>query len=77
MDMRQNIICTENQREKPRATAWHKTLLGLLSLHRSRRALARLTAPQLHDLGLTKEEAMTESRRPVWDVATHWRAPKD
>lgn len=75
--MRQNIICTQNQCKKPRVTAWHKALLGLLSLQRSRRDLARLTAPQLHDLGLTKEEATTESRRPVWDVAAHWRAPKD
>ncbi|MGJ8617247.1 MAG: DUF1127 domain-containing protein [Sulfitobacter sp.] len=39
----------------------------------SRRALARLTAAQLEDVGVSASEADHEARRPVWDVPANWR----
>ncbi|MCF6443947.1 DUF1127 domain-containing protein [Nereida sp. MMG025] len=42
--------------------------------YRSRRALAALTAEQLADVGLTRQDALTEAARPVWDVPTNWRS---
>ncbi|SLN18794.1 hypothetical protein PSA7680_00660 [Pseudoruegeria aquimaris] len=33
---------------------------------RSRRALSRLTAHELKDIGLTREQAWTEARREFW-----------
>ena len=41
---------------------------------RQRRALARLDAAALADIGITAAQAMTEARRPVWDVAPGRRA---
>ena len=38
----------------------------------SRRALARLTAAQLEDVGLSASDARREARRPVWDVPANW-----
>lgn len=43
-------------------------------LVRQRRALARLDAERLQDLGLTEGEAQAEAGRPFWDAPRHWRA---
>lgn len=40
---------------------------------RQRRALARLDAARLRDIGLTRDEAEAEASRPVWDAPRHWR----
>lgn len=40
---------------------------------RQRQHLARLDAARLDDLGITRDEAEAESRRPFWDAPTHWR----
>ncbi|MDU8929580.1 DUF1127 domain-containing protein [Alisedimentitalea sp. MJ-SS2] len=45
----------------------------LLSLRRQRSRLARLDAKALADIGLTRDEAMTEAKRPIWDVPATWR----
>ena len=34
--------------------------------YRSRKALARLNSSQLNDIGLTKEQAQQEVKRPFW-----------
>lgn len=47
-------------------------LADLLALDRQRRRLARLDAAALDDIGLTREAAQAEARRPVWDVPDHW-----
>lgn len=39
----------------------------LMSLYRQRRALTLMSDEQLKDLGLTRDQAMAESRRPLWD----------
>lgn len=56
-----------------RAGAW-AALHRAIALHRQRRALARLSSAQLQDIGLTKAQALAESRRAAWDVPAHWRA---
>lgn len=47
-------------------------LLAYLSLYRQRRALAALDSDRLADLGLTRAEAESEAKRPVWDAPRHW-----
>jgi len=44
----------------------------IVALWRERRALARLDARALEDIGLTREAALREARRPIWDVPRHW-----
>ena len=44
------------------------TLTEIIEVHRQRRALARLNAHALEDVGITRDEAMAEARRPFWDL---------
>ncbi|MFN3282329.1 MAG: DUF1127 domain-containing protein [Tabrizicola sp.] len=44
-----------------------------LMLARSRRALAYLDDHLLADIGLSREEAAAEARRPLWDAPSHWQ----
>nr|WP_261384681.1 DUF1127 domain-containing protein [Vannielia litorea] len=48
--------------------------LNLLALRRQRRALARLDAELLKDIGITPDEARTEAARRLWDVPPGWRS---
>ena len=43
-------------------------LWTMLAVWRERRALARLTARELRDLGLDAEAARREAARPFWDL---------
>lgn len=45
-----------------------RTLKRWLAIERERRALARLTDSELRDIGLTREQALRESRRAPWDI---------
>lgn len=47
--------------------------LALLGLRRERRRLALLDSHMLRDIGLSRDEALREAERPVWDVPAHWR----
>ena len=47
---------------------------AMLSLRRQRTRLAQLDAAALHDIGLTRDDALTEAKRPFWDVPDYWRA---
>ncbi|KIC46947.1 hypothetical protein RA28_04285 [Ruegeria sp. ANG-S4] len=47
-------------------------LLDFLSLARQRRALARLDARALEDIGVTREQAQSEAARPMWDAPDNW-----
>lgn len=49
------------------------SFMSLFALWNSRRALAKLDATQLQDIGVSSEIAQKEARRPVWDVPTNWR----
>ncbi|WP_207100644.1 DUF1127 domain-containing protein [Paracoccus shandongensis] len=53
--------------------SWAKRILTMLSVRRSRQALAHLGDEQLRDVGLTREQAADEIARPIWDVPTNWR----
>ncbi|MEM7318220.1 MAG: DUF1127 domain-containing protein [Pseudomonadota bacterium] len=43
------------------------------SVWRQRRALSRLDAAALKDIGVTPEEAGIEARRSPWDAPETWR----
>ena len=44
-----------------------------LSVWSQRRALARLDADRLADLGIDPEEALREAKKPIWDAPIGWR----
>ena len=48
------------------------SLLNMLALYRQRRDLSRLDHDALCDLGISREDALREARRPIWDVPGHW-----
>lgn len=54
---------------RPRPLA---ALAAALAAHRSRNALARLDPHLLRDIGLTREEALAETARPLWKLPAHW-----
>ncbi|KEO56212.1 DUF1127 domain-containing protein [Thioclava pacifica] len=58
----------------PRRTSFFATLARLIESHRSRRALRRLDARLLDDIGRSESEAAEEARRRIWDAPSHWRA---
>lgn len=43
------------------------------ALHRSRRALGKLSAHQLADVGISETEARQEARRGSWDAPSNWK----
>ena len=43
------------------------------ALSRQRRALASLDETRLRDIGLNRDAAETEARRPFWDAPDNWR----
>lgn len=45
-------------------TGW---IMESLDVARTRQRLALLDEDRLRDLGITRAEAMTEARRPIWD----------
>ena len=56
-------------------SAWLPTpsLRAMLAMARQRRQLAALGASRLDDLGLSREQALTEAQRPFWDAPGAWR----
>ena len=48
------------------------SLTQMLSVRKQRRQLRKMDARALSDIGLTRTEALEESRRPMWDVPAHW-----
>ncbi len=51
-------------------------LSTVITLARSRRALAGLDKAALRDVGLTASEARIEARRPFWDLPRAWRGDR-
>jgi uncharacterized protein YjiS (DUF1127 family) len=47
-------------------------LLTLLALRRARRQLAMLEGHRLRDIGLSRDEALAEAHRPLWDAPATW-----
>ncbi|MCH2167231.1 MAG: DUF1127 domain-containing protein [Oceanicola sp.] len=50
-----------------------QSLLRMGALARQRRALARLDAATLRDLGLSAADVDREVARPFWDIPAYWR----
>jgi len=50
-----------------------KTVHGMISLSRSRRALAKLDTDALNDIGVDLRSAQVEAKRTAWDVPQNWR----
>ena len=48
------------------------TFLAAYSLWRERRALSRLDAHLLRDIGKSPSEAAYEAARPFWDAPNRW-----
>ncbi len=44
-----------------------------VALSRQRRDLAALDDTALHDIGVTRDAAETEAKRPFWDAPDNWR----
>ncbi len=57
----------------PRKTSLIRLISLAFSVRRSRRALKRLDDAALRDISLSRQEAETEARRPIWDVPRNWR----
>lgn len=49
-------------------------ILAASDLARSRGSLSKLDDHLLRDIGLSREEALAEAGRPIWDPPRHWRA---
>lgn len=52
---------------------WSRVMAALM-LYRSRRALAQLDSHILNDIGISREQALSEANRAVWDAPDRWRA---
>ena len=58
---------------RPTITRLLYALPRLFALRRERRALLRLDDHMLRDVGLTRDAALSETARPVWDAPLAWR----
>lgn len=64
---------TAHTRTRPRIAANIVARLRLaLVVRAQRRALARADARLLNDIGLTRDQADAEAKRPLWDVPSNW-----
>ena len=57
----------------PKAPSIFVRLATFTALARQRRALAKLDAHLLYDIGVTPKQAADESTKPVWNVPQHWQ----
>lgn len=58
-----------HRRHAPFRASRRASLLDALEMYRQRRALARLDDHALQDIGITREDALAEAKRPFWDIA--------
>lgn len=49
------------------------SLMQVIAVWRSRRALANLDSHALNDIGINAKRAAAEAAKPIWDVPTTWR----
>jgi len=67
-----NCPAAANTTAQPRVSL----LAGLnnaIALWHQRRALKSLDAAALFDIGLTRAQAETEAKRPIWDAPLNWK----
>ncbi len=65
-------ILSNRRRQAKRRAPFLSGLLTLLSIHRERKALSELDDHLLNDIGLTRNDAERETKRPVWDAPERW-----
>ncbi|QYX56123.1 DUF1127 domain-containing protein [Roseovarius sp. SCSIO 43702] len=58
--------CTAFRPMRPRRRT--VSVLTRLAILRERRALARLSDRALRDIGISRDAALREARRPFWDI---------
>ena len=56
-----------------RKTSWWERFLTYRAIAAERRALRKLSAERLADIGRTRVEAETEAARAPWDAPSHWK----
>lgn len=66
-----NQTCVDRVDIKPRISLWTR-MANMLNVRHQRKTLKDLDDHMLRDIGLTREEAMIEAEKPVWDVPRHW-----
>lgn len=49
------------------------SLVRMIDVWRSRRALAKLDGHRLDDIGISAKRAAREEAKPIWDVPATWR----
>jgi uncharacterized protein YjiS (DUF1127 family) len=54
---------------RQRAALQFRTLFGL---HQQRNSLSRLSTRMLLDIGVSRDEALHEGGRPVWNLSRRW-----
>lgn len=63
------MTCHVDAPALPRTSRPRRITLGrMLDVYRQRRALLRLDATALADIGLTRRDALREATRPFWDL---------
>jgi uncharacterized protein YjiS (DUF1127 family) len=69
---RTDIIALGRRRGTGRAFAPFRLLRLALVARVQRRSLATLDDAMLRDVGITRDQALSESKRRVWDVPDGW-----
>ena len=70
-DVARHISCAGAPLRRRHSLA--STLAHAYGVWRQRQALKSLDATRLADLGLTRDQAQAEARRPLWDAPRSWR----
>jgi uncharacterized protein YjiS (DUF1127 family) len=52
---------------------WLQSIVHAFAVARQRRALKELDDSALSDIGISRQEADVEARRPIWDAPSTWR----
>ncbi|MFN3663138.1 DUF1127 domain-containing protein [Yoonia sp.] len=55
-----------------RPSLWRR-VMQFIGLARQRRDLRDLEPHLLDDIGVTRQDALREAEKPLWDVPRHWR----
>jgi len=66
-----NAAVLGNCQPKPRSVLG--TLGHMIAVARQRRQLRALDDHMLADIGVSRQEALTEGRQTVWNAPDHWR----
>ena len=65
-------LATRRVQSAGRAPRLLTLLRTALAARHQRQFLARLDDRTLADIGLTRDQALTEADRPLWDIPSNW-----